>query len=431
MTELPQLIRRKGLDDIMDDYIAGSRQWKLMAMKVYLEQLRLSPLCGYEMLQFSDCLKYENKNGIVDCFDDDKGIDANWMLQMNSDLVLLADMDKETVYEEDPVKISLYASDFLPNPQIHGDLQVLLDGEAICEGKDFLLAGGLQKLADLEIRPKAAGSAQKHILSVQFTSKELNVQNSWAIWSYPRLDAKYNCESDVFVTDKLNETVFEELDSGKTVVLFYEHNAPRNTWQFQGAMERFKPCIWDRGSNLGGIIHSLALQEALASGRYFDLNMQALLEQGSKVNLDSFPCSVSAFISGIDKPVRDRMKGLAAGIKHFIDEDTLRRFSHLFSVGVGMGTLIVCSLNVSNPEQPVVSNFLNFLFQNIDFFKTDRAITVDDFRAWLVQENEKGIRKEDIQNHFWEIDTKLVEDMLFWEEVKLDLSSLINPETRG
>ena len=27
-------------------------------------------------------------------------------------------------------------------------------------------------------------------------------------------------------------------------------------------------------------------------------------------------------------------------------------------------------------------------------------------------------------NHFWEIDNKLVEDTLFWEEVKVDLSKL-------
>ena len=32
--------------------------------------------------------------------------------------------------------------------------------------------------------------------------------------------------------------------------------------------------------------------------------------------------------------------------------------------------------------------------------------------------------KEDVMNHFWEIDNKLVEDTLFWEEVKVDLSKL-------
>ncbi len=450
MTELPELIHRKGLEDLMDDYIAGSRQWKLMGTKVYLEQLRLADsLCGYEMLQFSDCLKYENKNGIVDFFDDDKGIDSNWMRQMNGDLVLLTDMDIETVYEDESFRINVYASDFLPKPEIRGDLQLFLDEEMIYEGKNYLLAGGLQKLADLEIQPKAVGYAKKHILRARFTSGDLTVQNNWSIWSYPRLVAKYSFDaavenarlndyvtkgsnaSDVFVTDQLNETVFNKLDSGETVVLFYEHNATRNTWQLPGALERFKPCIWDRGSNLGGILHTEALQKALASERYFDLNLYGLLEAGSKVNLDTFPCRVSEFISGIDKPVRDRMKGLVAGIKKFIDADTLRRFSHLFSVGVGKGTLIVCSLNVSNPDHPVVSSFLNFLFENIDSLKSDHNISVEELRTWLINTNEAGIPKEDIQNHFWEIDCKLVEDVLFWEEVKLDLATFesVNTET--
>ena len=98
----------------MPDYIAGSRAWKLMATKIFLERLRLSALCGYEMLQFADCYKYENKNGIVDCFDDDKGIDPAWLRQSNDDLVLLCDYDSETVREAVPVTLHFYASDFLP-----------------------------------------------------------------------------------------------------------------------------------------------------------------------------------------------------------------------------------------------------------------------------------------------------------------------------
>lgn len=57
------------------------------------------------------------------------------------------------------------------------------------------------------------------------------------------------------------------------------------------------------------IRHPLLL-EALASERYFDKNMQILLEAGYKVCLDDFPVAVNEHIYGIDKPVRDRMKGL-------------------------------------------------------------------------------------------------------------------------
>ena len=158
---------------------------------------------------------------------------------------------------------------------------------------------------------------------------------------------------------QLDMAVYEEMKAdlakGKHVVLFYEYKAERNAYQLPGALERFKPCIWDRGSNLGGVISTEGLQKVLASGRYFDMNLQPLLEAGTKVNLDSCPFAVSELFSGIDKPVRDRMKGLRQGIKHFIDEDTLRKFSHLFSVKVGEGTLIVCTFRLQAPESPVVS----------------------------------------------------------------------------
>ena len=36
----------------------------------------------------------------------------------------------------------------------------------------------------------------------------------------------------------------------------------------------------------------------------------------------------------------------------------------------------------------------------------------------------KGPVKEDVMNHFWEIDNKLVEDTLFWKEANLDLTKI-------
>ena len=438
LTELPALIKKKGLEGYMPDYRRASRHWKLMATKVFIEKLRLSALCGYEMLQFSDCLKYENKNGIVDFFDDDKGIDANWMQQLNGDLALLADMDVPYCYEGNKLHAELYASDFLPKPEIMGTLTVKLDGKEIYRGEKFVLAGGLQRLVKLDICPKKAGVMT---LEAEFASENVTVKNDWTLWVYPEVScenlpeldiregalkdylAKGTKQSDLYVTDSLNEKLLEKLDAGKTAVLLYEHGAERNTWQFQGALERFKPCIWDRGSNLGGIVKNEAVAGAVA-GELFDLNMQPLLEAGHKVNLDEFPCKVSEHVLGVDKPVRDRMKGLIAGVKDFLPQDTLRKFSHLFSVKVGAGQLIVCSFNVSQPEVPVVANFLKVLIDGTDALKAETGITAAELREWLQAQNDAGIRPEDVMNHFWEIDNKPVEDTLFWEEAQINLAQM-------
>ena len=442
MTELPELIRTKGLTDLMPDYVAASRAFKCSSLKVYMERLRLSPLCGYEMLQFSDCLKYENKNGIVDCFDDDKGIDPQWMNTFNGDLVLLADMNDEVFYEDQTVVVDIYASDYLPQPQNCGDLRIMLDQTCIYTGKSFVLAGGLQKLANLAITVPHTGVPHQSVLRAVWESKEVTVENSWKIWIYPRirpvtcpatrLDNKEleaylqqgQNSSDVVVTDKLDEQLFADLKENKTVILFYEYGAERNKWQLPGALERYKPCIWDRGNNLGGILKNEVLRKALAADKYFDLNLQPILEAGTKVNLDHFPCPVEEHILGADKPVRDRIQGLVHGRKSFIPDDSLRRFSHLFSLKIGQGTLIVCTLNISKLESPVVSNLLTALVDRTEIFATGVNTTEALLRNWIEEVNAAGFRREDVMNHFWELDNKPVEDTLFWEEYGIDLALL-------
>ena len=451
MTELPKLLERKGLMSKMADYIAASQQFKMEAIKVYLEKCRLSSLCGFEMLQFADCLKYENKNGIVDCFDDDKFIPPAWMMQFNGNAALLADFETEVYYYGDEIKASVFISDFLQNPSVvGGDLTLKTtkaDGswETVYEGHNVTLSGGLQKIADISLRFAPEKTARQATVKAEFKAAGLQLENSWKVWLYPHstinavpetrlknqgleklLKANPAAEkrADAVVTDILDDRVFADLAAGKTVYLMYHRDNPGNQYYIPGALERFKPCIWDRGSNLGGIIYSGAVQKALASNRYFDLNWYSLLEGGYKVCLDDFPAPVEELVCGVDKPVRDRMKGLVNGIKDFIDQDTFRNFSHLFSVKAGKGTLVVCTFAMTRLDNPAAAGFLAELFNNRDLAKTAKSIDPDKLKNYLSEETARGIRKEDTMNHFWEIDNKLVEDTLFWEEAKLDLTKI-------
>lgn len=443
MTELPALIESKHLQAYMADYMAGSQKFRKMATKLFLERLRLSQLCGFEMLQFSDCLKYENKNGIVDCFDDDKSIDAKEFRQFNDDLVLLKDQEKETYFEDEDVDFTIFASDFEPNPELRGDLTVYVDGALAFGGKSYALAGGLQKLASIHLRFAACGAACRREIRAVFAYRGKTAENSWNIWTYPHARPLHRPEcgtlapelrhfmqsgsqdSRLYVTDAFDESVFSKIAEGRTVLLLYRYGAKQNKWQLPGAMERFKPCIWDRGSNLGGFIRDERLCKALAVERYFDLNMQKLLEAGSKVNLDRFPCAVNEIICGIDKPVRDRMQGLVTGNKNFVDDNTLRRFSHLFSFGLGGGRMIVCTLNVDTPSDPVVENFLSTVVDQAERFADGFAMDTDAFRKWLDEVNAAGFRPEDVMNRFWEQDDRPVEDVLFWEDAGINLADIL------
>ncbi len=435
MDALPQLIERKGLKERFTELVAASRHFRQACIKQYLESCRLSTLCGFEMLQFADCLKYENKNGIVDCFDDDKDIAPEWMRQFNGDFALLAAPSTRTFFWRDGFRVDVYASDFLPQPEVVGNLEVSLayaDGtvETLCTQPSVRLAGGLQKLASVSAVFPERMAAEQLRLVARFNAGDGAVwANEWRLWGYPKAEMP-PVPSNTLVTNKFDEHVFDALSAGKTVLLTLPKapTAGQAEYFFPGARERCKPCIWDRGSNLGGGIDAEPLRRALALPRYFDLNLYSLLDDAYKVNLDTFPVKVQEWMWGVDKPVRDRMKGLVFGVKEFIDADTLRNFSHLFTVRVGKGALVVCTLNVSlaaPSDDPVVRNFSAALLAHLDeLAQTSCAIAPEALRAYLKQVQAKGPSKEDTMNHFWEIDNKLVEDTLFWEEAQLDLRKI-------
>ena len=119
------------------------------------------------------------------------------------------------------------------------------------------------------------------------------------------------------------------------------------------------------------------------------------------------------------------MQGLVTGDKRFTDDTILRRFSHLFSLRVGNGFLIVCTLNVDDPADPVVQNLLAALVDHTELFIDNSCMNAEAFRGWLEKINASAFKTEDIMNHFWELDNKPVEDTLFWEEAGIDLAKLV------
>ncbi len=450
LTELPKLIESKKLDALYPDYIQASQLFKKSALKVYLERLRLSPLCGFEMLQFADCLKYENNNGIVDFFDDDKYIEAEWLRQFNDDTVLLAEFPNENYCSGQAVPLRLLVSHFGADQNPKGTLEVRLregsQSTMVYRGENFILVPGLQKLVELNLRLPEIKAPVRYTLEASFVGDNLSLQNSWNFWRYPQpqlesrpilqlrhsgfadfvesLPVQTNNDNDLIVSDVLEQKTLDLLDTGKTVLLLYHRDDPWNQYYWPGALERCKPCIWDRGSNLGTILQKDWLRQALANGKYGELNMYSLLENAYKINLDDFPCLPDEYICGVDKPVRDRMKGLVHGVKSFLAEDTLRRFSHFFALTVGEGRLIVCTLNKNSSADPAAASFFAALLNHAPNLKTDAAISVQALQAYLQEQTNKGVRKEDVMNHFWELDNKPVEDKLFWEETGIDLAKL-------
>ena len=80
-------------------------------------------------------------------------------------------------------------------------------------------------------------------------------------------------------------------------------------------------------------------------------------------------------------------------------------------------TMLPCEFRLN----AVTENFFTALFDNLDALKADEAIDLDALKAYVDKVTAEGVRKEDVMNHFWEIDNKPVEDTLYWEEVQIDM----------
>ncbi|MDD5729361.1 MAG: glycoside hydrolase family 2 TIM barrel-domain containing protein, partial [Victivallales bacterium] len=454
LTELPKLIAAKGLTEKLPDYIEASRQFKKAAVKVYLEQLRFSgKFCGYEMLQFADCFKYENKNGIVDSFDNDKFIDAAWFRSFNSDRALLADFPKENFYSGEEFKVGVYLSNygFAEDEPCTLKIYVSQAGEPetmIYSGEYLIPVEGLSRLVELKLKPGCKnGKTAAYKLKAELANSRETWSNQWEFRVYPEALLKTRPEtrvstarlknflsvrskhaeqaSDLVFTDVLDDSVFNDLEAGKTVILNYHRDRNADQYYFPGALDRFKPCIWDRGNNLGGVVNPSFFQDAMGGGRYFGLNYYYLVEAGYKINLDHFPVPVNELIWGVDKPVRDRMKCLNQGIKDFLPDDMFRNFSYLFSVNAGNGLLVVCTFNFSQADSdPAVANVLCELINQVPELKTACTIKLPELKNYLEQTTRNGVVREDIMNYFWELDNKPVEDTLFWEDAQVDLRKI-------
>ena len=449
MTDFAALVKQKGIEDRLPEYRAASEKFKMFGIKTYLERLRLSGLCGFEMLQFADCFKYENKNGIVDCFDDDKFIDAAWMRQFNSDAVLLTDLPEECFADDESFDLPVFISNFTGIDYAFGQLKVTVKGRAgesvLYDGGNIFVNSGVQKLLDIKVTLPPVDASEEYTVCAEFSAPGIECRNEWKIWRYPAknvIHAAFDVkladtafarwisdntacdasDSGIVLRDRLDDGLFADLEAGKTVVLFYHRDNPgQEKYYWPGALERFKPCIWDRGSNLGGIIRDEKLRAAIGCGKFFDAPVYDLIEAGYKLDLDHFPAAMTELVSGVDKPVRDRMKGLIHNIKNYMPDDTLRNFCHCGVINAGKGKLIVCTFSTERFSKPSAAVFFAALLNNAADFTAKDTIAVEALKDYLAH---APMVTEDVMNHFWEIDNKAVEDTLFWEETGIDLSKL-------
>ncbi len=435
-----KLIEQKGHKDNFGELFKASKHFQYICWKTAFENMRASKLLGgFHFLQFADTERYENSNGLVDCFDDATYHTPEAILNFNGDDVLLSDI-KNRILDGDILKTVISLSRYSELTDKYADFEYSLsDGEEIyCHGKlekIDIAKRDLYDIAKLSLHLPQVNNATELTLSVKLTAGERDIsKNEWKLWRFPSIKplaysefTNYEREG-ALVTDSI-EKAFCELEKGKKVCLVYRSKWTRHLldkkmqspeYAFRATWNRFKPVIWDRGTNFGGLCDTELLGKyGFNTGRYYDFNYSIITEDCDKIILDGFPVKPKVLISGTDKCNRDRFDAYAVSfnLPELMPDRTLRNFGYLFELKVGRGSLLVCGLNMTGldenePSTLAMARFILSYINSSDFAPA-AEISLEALKDYM-KDCAKEPVKERMMTQYWELDDAPVESKQYW-----------------
>ncbi len=451
-----KMVEAKGYKENFADILQITKDNQLRCWKAALEGIRSSKLLsGFHMLQFADTDKYENSNGVVDCFDDYQGISTETFKAFNADTVVIARLDGQIYSAKELVKVPVIFSQFMINPPESATFKFTLAGESEVYTEGTLsdvdtFKSGVYDLCSLDLVMPNVTKAEKLTLKIDMDFCDgSNLSNSWELWVFPEEDkvieinaksdmqadylnykCKFNDNADLTITDKLDDALFERLNNGEKVMLIYRTDWTRHLlhkdmqapkYSFRHTWERFKGVIWDRGTFNGGFDNKEILNKyGFTTEGQVNFQYYKLVDDSDKINLDDFPVEVNSLVSGLDKSSRDRFDPKFFKLRELMYDRTMRHFSYAFELKVGKGTLLVTGFNLTgvNSNEPSSVAMLKTLvnYMNSADFAPKCEISVDALKDYLAKTAQSGPQKERMMTQYWQLDAEPVESVQYWQE---------------
>ena len=439
-----QIIEEKGYASRYNEMYRASKHFQAECWKTAFEAMRSSKILGgFHFLQFADTDVYENSNGVVDCFDDENYVTPEFFLQFNGERVLLCDLGYRNFYANETVRVPFKLSNCGADDEKTATFAFELkrtDG-TVCTSAEMpnidVSEKGLYEICKIAVRlPEVCGSEKLTLEAKLIASGEVYSKNSWEIWVYEKGEKlSYNDfvnydDGTNIVTDDI-EKALSSLEWGKNVCLVYRSEWTRHVadksqqspeYAFKATWNRFKPVIWDRGTNCGGLCNAALLKKfGFASDEFYGLNYSFLSEDCDKIILDDFSVKVETIVSGIDKSCRDRFDAYKGSfnLPEIMPDRTLRDFGYLFSLKVGCGNLLVCGFNLTglDENEPSSAGMAKFILNYIksNDFAPENGISSDELKEYMKKCALTPV-KERMMTQFWELDDAPVESPSFWKE---------------
>lgn len=465
LDELKKLVKLKNLEADYPQMLAASSHFQFVSWKLGIEAARRSPLLsGFHFLQLSDTDRYENSNGVLDSFDDCKGVDDVEFCRFNGDTVILAELPRRTYFEGERVKVPVFISHFSPKFKGMVDFVFVLrdktDGTNLLKGS---LEGinldtfGRRELCQVELNLPHATKAMA--LQLQFkiiaVNKSYTIENSWDVWLYPdrpqgvvssdctivvddvQVAMRYpklisggsiDAPRKLLIVNRFSEQVLRHLERGGNVWCMYRVpetrdrlvRAPKEEYYLPATWDRLKGVIWDRGTNCGGFIRPNSVFDGFPNSGFMDLQFHGLIDDCDKIILDDFPCEIEPIMQGVDKAVRDRYDVKKYELPGFQPAWTMRKFAYAFELQVGKGKLFITGFNFTgiNRNKPETCTMFESIFRYLgsDAFQPAASMPVEKLKSYLLRKAKSPRIKERKMTQFWQLDTEPLESAQYWQD---------------
>ena len=458
--ELKKLVDLKGMGRDYAKCLEASQRFQAVCWKLGIEAARRSKiLSGFHFLQFCDTERYENSNGIVDCFDDHKGIDRKEFLLFNAESAVLSDLPRRTFFEGERLVVPIIVSHFDPAMKGEADLRFRLK---CLKGGKVLLKGALGKMdmnrhgryeiASLDLRLPAVSSPEALVLECEIKGSECSIKNSWNLWIYPNRSAalpgfdavialdevnlglrypqiRSATSAKLMISNRFSEALFKHLEKGGDALLLYrvpetrdrrDPRAPFEKYYLPATWDRLKGVVWDRGHNCGAFARPSKALAGFPNDGFLDLQYHGIVDDSDKICLDDFPVAAEPILQGVDKATRDRYDVYNYQLSELQPEYTMRKFAYLFELRVGRGRLLVSGFNFTglNRGVPEAAAMFESLVRYVrsGAFKPKAAIAVKALRDYLAAKGKAPRVRERKMTQYWQLNAEPLESAKYWRE---------------
>ncbi|WP_042196083.1 sugar-binding domain-containing protein [Paenibacillus camerounensis] len=374
-------LERRGLLKDIGKFVRGSG---MLALQLYREEieaaLRTPGLGGFQLLDLHDFPGQSTATvGILNAFWESKGlIEPEQFKQFCNATVLLLRMQKR-IYAagdlfEGTVEIAHFGPAELPESdilwRIKDDYGNVLD-EGIVRTGIIPLGSGVvagEFKSDCTCRVERSSS-----LKVSLHLADHDISNEWSIWVYPEVQAFDETESEIYITESLDETAERKLAAGENVLLTAGSNL-RNA-----VAGKFYPVFWSpvhfaSESPCGMFVnHNHPVFGSFPTKEYVEHQWKDLMDRSVSLCLDEDFAGNELIVQVIPNFYHNR------------------RMSNLFECRVGAGRLIVCGFDIQNdlPARPAAVHLKRSImtYMRNEAFQPADSFSIGQLRILLEEKN--------------------------------------------